>query len=289
MALTSVLEAAKSLVVARVVKVHNEKDNAVWAIAHVLDIETLAPKFPKQSIFLNALVLQTRFQYFQIGPFRTPLNIDLGEYGLPKSGDIILGETGTNYKGEIYTSWLPDRWARPISYFFFYMTNSYEATKLYENTDAALRMVLLSRLTVPYGRVRDERLYDLLCLILFDDTDTLVEMCYKAQHRPKDGRSWNLQDKTQHKKITAFCASYGGSSPDIPSVPEFVEEAAYLVGDSGICAHFRSILANGYQESKGRYCRELGKWLQDQECLSSRFIQTLLDQKSVQSGSQFAT
>jgi hypothetical protein len=278
MTITEVLTASRDLVVSRIIKVHTD-GSAPWAIAHVLDLETLQPVVPKRSIFLNVMTLRTRFQYFQLGPFKTPFELDLMKHGLPKSGDIILGKVGTNYKGEMYVSWLPDRWARPASYFLFYLFNTYKATSLYENKDPTLRMVLLSRLTVPYDTTRDERLYDMLCLILFDDTDTLLEMCYNPQHRPKNGRKWNLMDKGQLRKIAAFCAKMGESYVEVPSVTDFVEEVAYLVSDSGICAHFRSILTTSYQESKSMFNHNVNKWLIDKDCMSSKLIQTLIDRK----------
>ena len=277
MTISDILEAGKQLVFARVVKVCTDTD-LPWVIAHVIDLDTLDPVKPTRSIFLNAAILTSNYQFFQLGPFRTPHNVNLETYGLPLVGDVILGETGTNYKGEIYTSYLPDRWTRPISYFFHYLMNEYSASRLYENRDPAMRMVLLNRLTVQYGKVRDERLYDVLCLVLFDDTDSLIEMCYKPQHRPQNGRKWSLMDKSQVKKITTFLASLGGSSVHIPTVPEFVEEVAYLTGDSGICAHFKSILQVTYEEAKPMFHRETSKWLTDPECLSSELIQTLLDQ-----------
>ena len=121
---------------------------------------------------------------------------------------------------------------------------------------------------------------DLTTLEGKDTPGKVRQMCYKAQHRPKNGRQWNLMDKGQVRKLTAFCAPLGESSVEVPPVPDFVEEVAYLVGDSGICAHFRSILTSSYQEATAMFHRDVNKWLTDKECLSSKLVQTLIDQKS---------
>jgi len=280
MTVTSLLEAGDELVFARIVKVHADKE-VPWAIGHVLCQQTLDTVVPKQSVFMNVVALRQGFQYFQVGPFKTPHSINLETYGLPQEGDIVVGKTGANAQGTVFTSWLPDRWARPIGYFFHYLRNTDQATRLYENKDPALRMVLLHRLTVPYGQVQDERLYDILILVLFDDTDALLEMCYKPQFRPVGKRQWNLMDKAQGRKIDQFCKNMNGTNTAIPDVPNFIEETAYLLSDSGICAHFRAVLSAEYDESKETFHRDVAKWLSDPTYLCSALIQTLIVQKEV--------
>jgi hypothetical protein len=278
MTISAVIETSKQLVFAQVIKVHADCD-APWIIAAALDLGTLKPVHPKRCLFINATVLRTKFQPFQLGPFTTPCDVDLSVHGLPKLGDTIVGDLGSNYKGEMYLTWLPDRWARPVSYFFYYLANHLEASQLYEHREQTLRMILLGRLTVFYGQLRDERLYDLLCLILFDNTEALISMCLKPQARPKNGRLWNLTDKQLHRALASACAAIGGKEVYIPTVPAFIEGAAYLASDGGICAHFKSVLAAEYQESKAQFQRDVGKWLADPECLSSKLIQSLVDQK----------
>lgn len=286
MTLSAVIDASRDLIFAQITKVHSDPE-APWAIATVLDLTDLKPVVPKRRIFMNARTLKHNFQTFQIGPFATPCGVDLETYGLPAHGDIVVGQGGQNYKGDVFLTWLPDRWARPVSYFFYYLMNSLEAGDLYGNRDPALRVILLGRLTVMYGTVRDERLYDLLCLLLFDSTEALIAMCLKPQARPKNGRLWSLTNTSLYKKLTAACKAFGGKDVYVPTLPDFIEEAAYLAGDSGICAHFKTVLAAEYQESKAQFQRDVGTWLADPECLSSKKIQHLLDQKTKPAAATF--
>ena len=279
--MNTLLENCKKLVFARCITIGGTKE-VPFVIGHVLSIETMEIQHPTSSIFLNTTTLRSNYQPIQIGPFTTPTTLDLVQYGLPRSGDIIVGKTGKNSKGMTFISWLPDRWARPIAYFFHYLLNTLSATRLYENRDPALRMVLLSRLYVSYNGIYDERLYDLLLLILFDDTDPLLRMCYKPEYRSGDGRTWNLSDDTQRKQITAFCEKYqtahaSSNKPiHLPSIPAFVEETSFLLKDSGICAHFRAVLEAHIQDEATSFNSNVHKWLQDPDCLSTILIEELI-------------
>jgi hypothetical protein len=207
----------------------------------------------------------------------------LSRYGLPNVGDLIVGQKGKNEKGMTLTTWLPDRWTRPLSYFLYYLSHPSEALKLYESTEETLHMVLLSRLTVLYGSVRDERLYDLLILILIGDMDGLITMCLKPVFRPNRGRKWDLTNSKQKNKVNAFCAKFCAyNSWDtihvyIPTVPEFVEETTYLIGDIGICAHFKATIQAQFDAGPKTFHRDIGKWLKDPEMLSSSLMQNLID------------
>lgn len=284
MTLAQLIETCKAqLTFARIVKVNSSED-APWAIGQILDIQTLEPHRSKKSIFLNADTLRYKFQHLQIGPFATPVGIVPEKYGLPKVGDIITGKTGTNDQGAVFVTWLPDLWARPISYFFYYLLNHSQASMLYESREYKLQIVLLDRLSVQFGlHLRDERLYDMLLILLFNNLDGLLHMCLKPAHKPTPSRVWDLTNVKMCQKIDRWCCTLADNEDNmflyIPTVPEFIEELACLVCDSGLCVHFKTMLKMLYQEAKSTFKPQVKKWLQDETCMSTDVLDDLIAHK----------
>jgi len=280
MTITAILEECAKLVFAQVATVHRSEE-APWVIAHILDVDTMRACVPQEPIFMNTRTLHTGYQMHRIGPFFTPAQLNLRQYGLPEEGHIIVGQKGRNAKGVVFTSWLPDRWARPMGYFVHYLSNGAQATRLYQSPEPTLRMVLLNRLRVEYGTISDERLYDLLLLILFDDMTGLLAMCRKLTHRPSHGRTWDLTSVVQIRRMTLFCSKFIENPVlTVPSVSQFVEEVAYLIQDSTICGHFRAVLAAQVDEDRTAFQKMTLKWLKDEECLNATLMQNMIDHVS---------
>lgn len=285
MTVAALLDAAHRLTFARVVQVNRAPGGSAYAVCHQIDLESFQPVKPTQLVYIGGAAIEGSLRCYRIGPFFTPYNMDLVNYGTPKQGDIVTGITGVNAKGAVFTSILPDRWARPVANFFYYLLNAPVATGLYENYDPAMRMLLLNRLTVRYPvsgapPVMDERLYDLLLLVLFDDTDGLVNMCRLPDFRPAGGRVWDLLDPDQSKHMNAYCTGmmlHGNTSTvHVPSVPDFVEEAAFLVKNPELVGYFRTALRAYAAEEGDTFHPEIHTWLADKDCMSPDFIQKLI-------------
>ena len=245
MQLTHVLDACASLTFAQIQVVHQTEENC-FAIAHKVDPFTLKTCVPTQSYFLNKNTLQKRYQFYRVGPFYTPFDVSLEKVGLPSVNDFILGQTGSNAKGAIFTSWLPHMWACPILYFFYYLKNVTITRKLYEHHEETTRILLLHNLSVQYQSVWDERLYDMLLLLLFDNYTHLIHLSTIPKHRPPLSRKWTL-DKKAIAKIQKDAKRYTSllktCEIHVPSVFEFVDEVAFFVREPNILRHFRSLLS----------------------------------------------
>ena len=307
MSITKLLTCADQLTFSKVVYI--KSTDVPYAICHQISLQTMELIKPLQSIFMNTTVLHNSYQMYRLGPFFTPYNIDLNMYDPLKINDIIVGKTGTNRKGTVYTSYLPDRWAKPLAYFFYYLSNATITTRLYEHYDESMRMILLSRLSVKYpgayncedetqpkkiettesgtsdstlhdfDMLYDERLYDILLIILFDDMEDVLQMCRKPHHRPVDGRIWNLNEPRQFKHIARYCSQFtvASTSVHIPSTPDFIEEIAVLIEDPSIATHFRAMLETCVREDPESHLESISEWIRNDTCLKNQLLKHIIE------------
>lgn len=306
MTVSSILREVEKLTFARVSFINTENPNAPWVLCQKVDIQTLRVSKPVQSIFMNTNTFKFRYCRFRIGPFFTPWELDLCAQKPLKTGDIVLGHIGDNKKGVVFTSYLPNLWARPVANFFHFLVDSTSASRLYESRVAATRMQFEDRLTVRYEVsenaeeseesaahgdnpvpkrpsrqkvVHDRRLLDLLVMILYDDVSCLHDMCRKPCFRSQTRYNWNLHDETMKRVMSDAC----GDAVHVPHAADFVESAALLLKDPAIVARFRSLLHVHFTETPDMYLDCVGQWLKDSTVLNESLIAELIDVASEES------
>lgn len=277
MTISDLVDVGKSLVFAKVVCINLDNPDVPWVICHKLDLQTRELIWPLQSVFVNAQVLKYKYQFMRIGPFFTPYKIELDKYGLPEMDDIVVGKTSSNSKGTIYNTFLPDRWARPIFYFFHYLTNVPLTKKIYFSRDTLVREGMISFLSVCYGKVHDQRLYDLLVLILFDTYDALIDMCRKQEYKVLK-RDWSLQSESLCRQIGEWLrVDCYKDHIHIPNCAEFVEETSFLIREPTLVNHFKTLLQTYYKENPSHFVRYVNRWFTNPDILNVELHSKLCD------------
>ena len=262
MTISSLVDLGQTLCFAKVVCVNVDNPKVPWIICHRLNVQTQELIKPLESIFINAQVLNTKYQFYRIGPFFTPYELDLTKWNLPKMGDILLGKTGTNSKGTIYTSYIPTLWASPMFYFFHHLINAQATAQIFHSRNNTLKLGLVGSLSVQYGTVWDERLYDLLVLILFDNYTQLLEICRFPKYQ-NTIRKWNLHNNSQHKSIGEFLqVSNIYETLHLPNAAEFVAETSFLLQEPTLVSHFKSLLETSIQEHSDQFPQIPKEWIQ---------------------------